>query len=194
MNYYLYLTNPSWTDPWIKGGPVPFSVASKYKREERGGIYTPDENLIDKSTFDVKNMGPAVRFGSRGDMHVIFENCTTDTGVFSGEVRRRYEDGMVICLSVKRSKFIARQLGKRACVKITDINRLKACVDEYTGVKGVAGLCKYTARHERDHFLKSTYDSWQQEYRLFWNGVSGVEIVLPPGMGTLEFILPEKTK
>ncbi|HBR7612474.1 hypothetical protein [Klebsiella pneumoniae] len=189
MELYLYLTKPCWVDKWITGGKVPFYVASKYKRNERSGVFTPDENLIETSTFDVQQYSPSMKFAD--DVSDInFIGFEVNGKVLNGTVNRRVEDGLVICMSTKRSKFIARKLGKKACVKINDVEKLKKCVDLHTGVNGIAGLCEYTASYKRDHFLKSTYDEWQREYRLFWLGVGNIDVELPPGLGELEFILP----
>lgn len=191
MDLYLYLKEHRFVDAWMHGGRVPFYVASTYRREERSGVYTPDENLIDSSTFDIKSLGGAVRF--EGNIkNVVFENSYAGGKTVNGTVNRHYEDGLVICLSIRRSKFIARNLHKTACVKINDIGKLKQLIDEATGVHGQQGLCQYTASHERGHFLKSTFDSWQEEYRLFWPDVCNIEINIPPGLAEPVFYLPEK--
>lgn len=189
MNLYLYLTEPEWASAWIDGGNVPFYVASTYKSDERSGTMTPDENLIDSSTFDVVEKAPMAKF--YGDHRgVLVTNCNFGAGIINGTIDRHYEDGLVICTATKRSRYIAKRLGKKACVKINDISKLKRLVDEQTGVKGITGLCKYTSSHVRHHFLKSSDDDWQREYRLFWKGVTNIKVDIPPGMAELEFILP----
>ncbi|MEK0168881.1 hypothetical protein [Pseudescherichia vulneris] len=188
MNYYLYLTSPDWANAWISGGVVPFYQASRYKSDERKGTMTPDENLIDNSTLDIKSLFPSIKIEGN-TTYCNFDNCLIDGKPLNGIVERYHEDGLVICTATKRSKYIARRLGKKACVRILDINKLKRLVEESTGVACKAGLCEYTASHERNHFLKSTYDDWQREYRLFWPGVDKVKVELPPGMASLEFII-----
>lgn len=189
MNFYLYLTEPDWADAWISGGVVPFYAASRYISAERSGTMTPDENLIDNSTFDVNshNKGLLIEGMAR---NMSFENCFFDGQRLHGVVDRYYEDGLVICTSIKKSKHIARKLGKKACVRILDIKKLIRIVEDATQVRCKAGLCKYTKLHFRDHFTKSTYDEWQMEFRLFWLNVRDVEILLPTGMATIEFVLP----
>lgn len=188
MNFYLYLTDPDWANAWVSGGTVPFYQASRYKSDERKGTMTPDENLIDSSTFDIKPLSPAINI--KGNVRGLqFYDCLVDGSSLNGTVDRHYEDGLVICTATKRSRYIAKRLEKKACVRILDIDKLKRLVEAITGVTCLAGLCEYTASHERHHFLKSTYDDWQREYRLFWPGVNEVEVVLPPGMASLEFIL-----
>ena len=34
---------------------------------------------------------------------------------------------------------------------------------------GIMKDCAYTDGHQRNHFLKSTKDAWQDEFRIFWN-------------------------
>jgi len=189
MNFYLYLTNPEWADAWISGGVVPFFTASRYISVERSGTTTPDENLIDNSTFDVHTPynGLLIEGAARG---LRFENCIIEGRRLHGTVDRYYEDGLVICTSTKRSKFIARKLGKKACVRILDIKKLIRIVEDATKVSCKAGVCEYTKLHFRNHFMKSTHDEWQMEFRLFWHNVRDIEILLPPRIATLEFVLP----
>lgn len=188
---YLYLTEPDWAKAWIFGGEVPFYVASRYKREERAGIYTPDENLIDTSTFDIKNYQHLISVAEGVTVKGLqFIDSKLNGVPVNGTLNRSYEDGLVICMATKRSKYIARRLGKKVCVRVDDVNKLKECVDFHTGIKGVGKVCEYTASHERNHFLKSTYDSWQREYRLFWLGVGNITVELPPRLGIHEFTLP----
>ena len=57
-NFYLYLEKKEWSAAWIHGGTIPVNLASKYKKDYRDGIFTPDENLvrnlngIDDTTFN----------------------------------------------------------------------------------------------------------------------------------------------
>lgn len=189
MDLYLYLKEHRFVDAWVDGGKVPFYVASTYVSDVRAGVYTPDENLIDRSTFDIKRFGGAVEFvGDNQNMR--FADCYVGDEPVNGTVNRHYEDGLVICMSTRRSKHVARKLKKTACVKIKDISILKNLIDEFTGVKGVQGLCAYTPSHNRNHFLKSTYDSWQEEYRIFWPNVGNIEIEIPPRLAEPVFFLP----
>ena len=54
-------------------------------------------------------------------------------------------------------------------MQINDIFKLKKCIDEQMNCIGEYQRCKYTQTHQRNHFLKSKDDEWQQEYRIFWN-------------------------
>ncbi|HCR1052135.1 hypothetical protein LRN34_23835, partial [Enterobacter kobei] len=162
-------------------------LSSTYRKPFRDGIYTPDENLIDTSTVDVKKFGEAVIVGEH--MHDCTISVTFDDKVIADKeyVNRYIEDGLVLCFANRRSNFIAKKLKKEYCVKIKNAHILKDIIDEQVGVKGLAGNCSYTQTHERNHFLKSFDDIWQNEYRIFWNGVTQKEfdIELPPNIAEL---------
>lgn len=49
--------------------------------------------------------------------------------------------------------------------------KLKKYIDEQLGCVGIYQRCEYTKTHQRNHFLKSKDDAWQQEYRIFWDTV-----------------------
>ncbi|EEO5398410.1 hypothetical protein N4T24_002508 [Salmonella enterica] len=188
MEKYLYLTHHGWVEPWVSGGKVPLSQASSYLSEARDKIYTPDENIIDNSTHS-KNQFPSLRIeGACRDVkigEIIIDNKVVASNV-SFDIR--YEDGLVLCLANRRSNYIAKRLGKVACVRILDVNRLKKVLDEQIGLVSEAGECKYTKYHLRNHFLKSHLDSWQDEFRLFWKNANAQEVVIPPGIAVQERI------
>ncbi|MEH9098454.1 hypothetical protein RAF55_05860 [Klebsiella pneumoniae] len=181
MEKYLYLTELSWVEPWVNGGVVPLKCASSYKSIERHGIFTPDENLIDTSTHDINQFASAISI----------ENSSVT--FFGGEINgiklpnvmkidRKTEDGLVLCLANRRSNYIAKRLGKKACVKIFNIYELKDMLDEQIGVCSLMDKCEYTKAHQRNHFLKSELDSWQEEYRIFWPGVEAAEVKIKRDM------------
>ena len=181
MEKFLYLKEKSWVQPWIEGGEVPLYNASKYKSAERDGIYTPDENLIDVSTHSVEQVfGDSVPImGS----NIIFEGAEINGVSYPFiQVDRTFEDGLVLCLANRRSDEIAKGLKKLACVKILSIEYLKEVLDEQIGIKSLSGPCKYTTTHIRDSFTKSTLDSWQDEFRLFWPGVESRSVHIPQGI------------
>lgn len=181
MEKYLYLTELSWVEPWVNGGVVPLKCASSYKSIERHGIFTPDENLIDTSTHDINQFASVISI----------ENSSVT--FFGGEINgiklpnvmkidRKTEDGLVLCLANRRSNYIAKRLGKKACVKIFNIYELKDMLDEKIGVCSLMDKCEYTKTHLRNHFLKSELDSWQEEYRIFWPGVEAAEVKIKRDM------------
>ncbi|WP_236942821.1 hypothetical protein [Ewingella americana] len=151
MEKYLYLTKVEWADAWVNGGVVPLFSSSTYKSEERKATFTPDENLIDTSTHDLKDFKGLVKFEGGGS--VIFdETCTINGKRYPGGINfsQRTEDGLVLCMANRKSNFIAKKLGKFACVRIYDVVALKAVLDEQIGVVGEMGECKYTSNHQRD--------------------------------------------
>ncbi len=181
MKKYLYLQFENYAETWVNGGKIPLFKASKYKREDRQGIYTPDENQIDNSSHGDEVFGGMISFGSdvQGSIGSIsapgfhIENILLD---------RRLEDGLILCLANRRSNYIAKKLKKEACVEITDIVALKNILDEQIGQIGVMGKCRYTDLHHRNHFLKSSLDSWQDEFRIFWKDAEDIEVTIPKGL------------
>ncbi|MEQ0036418.1 hypothetical protein ABLU74_04700 [Klebsiella sp. GG_Kp161] len=181
MEKYLYLTELSWVEPWVNGGVIPLKCASSYKSIERHGIFTPDENLIDTSTHDINQFASAISIEN--------SSVTFFGGEINGiklpnvmKIERKTEDGLVLCLANRRSNYIAKRLGKKACVKIFNIFELKEVLDEQIGVCCLMDKCEYTKTHLRNHFLKSELDSWQEEYRLFWPGVEAAEVKIKKNM------------
>ncbi|HCA9548793.1 hypothetical protein HXX54_12945 [Klebsiella pneumoniae] len=181
MEKYLYLTELSWVEPWVNGGVIPLKCASSYKSIERHGIFTPDENLIDTSTHDINQFASAISIEN--------SSVTFLGGEINGiklpnvmKIERKTEDGLVLCLANRRSNYIAKRLGKKACVKIFNIFELKEVLDEQIGVFSLMDKCEYTKTHLRNHFLKSELDSWQEEYRLFWPGVEAAEVKIKKNM------------
>lgn len=187
MKKYLYLTERRFADAWIHGGLVPFYKASRYKSETRDGVYTPDENQIDETTFDFRPYSQLIQFADTSINNHVSLNVDGVEVVKDALINRYVEDGLVVCLSNTRSLFLARKLGKQVCIRINDVEKLKSLIDDFVGIEGVAGFCSYTLGHNRNHFLKSYEDVWQDEYRLFWKDQDSIEIELPPGMATLEF-------
>lgn len=189
MQLYLYLNEVWHADTWIKGGEIPIKPASEYKREERGGIYTPDENLIHKSEMDMMNLGGGIYFdpaGSYKNINII--NSDFGSGPVNITNANYYaENGLILSFSSALSqKVMDRFDGKKVCVKILDVNKLKKVLDKRLGCKSSGGFCEYTSGHERNHFLKSDLDKWQAEYRLFWKCGSELrKVILPSGLSEL---------
>lgn len=186
MNKYLYLSEEWHCEAWVNGGVIPIKLASTYLSNKRSGILTPDETLIHRSEFPVPRMK---EFG----MHfqnvkgITVKGCTYNGKKIPNITNAQYynEDGLILSFCNIFSPDIARRLGKVACVEILDINKLQGIINKELGCKAFAGNCKYTKNHERNHFLKSTQDEWQQEYRLFWNITSNKEVSLPQGLARI---------
>ena len=182
MSKYLYLTCPDWAKAWVNGGKVPLNPASVYKRMDREGIYTPDENLIYESTHDLQLLHPAVKIEGSKNVSigkVVINGITVAENVIASKYE---EDGIILSLCNRKSKDIAHKLNKTACVKILDIDHLKNILDDQLGKVSIAKECEYTASYERNHFLKSTEDQWQDEFRLFWDHQTRVQVILPKGI------------
>jgi len=180
---YLYLTKIEWASAWVDGGIIPLSMASKYRRMDRDGIYTPDENLIHDSPVDLRALSQFI--GERPQVKNITFAGNTLNGVPLPEVRNASfytEDGLIQSFCNVFDVEIARRFGKEACVRIYDINKLRKYLDKRLGRRSQYGECKYTHDHQRGHFLKSVDDSWQQEYRFFWPDKRDRSISLPSGV------------
>ncbi len=188
MEKYLYLTCPEWTDAWVNGGKIPLNLASAYKSVGRDGIYTPDENVILSCTHDLEKLSPSVSIQVDGNARmrnvsigkIIQDGKQIAKNVHLDELAN--EDGVILSLCNRKSNSIAQRLKKRAAVKILDVDDLKAVIDEQLGKESIAESCKYTSDHNRNHFLKSVDDEWQDEFRLFWVQQERVEVELPKGM------------
>lgn len=167
-------------------------LASTYRSIERNGIFTPDENIIDNSTHSLDVLKGFLDVSEvQNNLYISFKDVNFGEKSMDGVIfDRRHEDGLVLCLSNSESAFRARKMKKVACVRIYDVKALKRIIDGQLGKKSIAGDCEYTTGHRRGHFLKSTADSWQKEYRMFWKHDRNVEITLPPGIATLVGVLP----
>ncbi|NQD36081.1 hypothetical protein HPT27_03530 [Permianibacter sp. IMCC34836] len=188
MEKYLYLTKVEWADAWISGGIIPLFLASTYKNDTRVGTKTPDENLVHESPIDLKSLSPIIHIGDGANVRGL----TITNSYFNGQripdiVNANYytDDGLTLSLSNSFSEEIARKLGKAACVKIYNVEKLRRVIDKQLGFKGVMGSCEYTSSHQRNHFLKSTEDAWQNEYRIFWRHPKNRTVRVPAGNSEL---------
>lgn len=182
MHKYLYLTKYEWARAWISGGKVPIALASSYLSSNRSGIYTPDETLIHDSPYDVTKI-PGISIGP----DVNIKNLTVMNNYVNGirnpdivDASYYKEDGLILSFCHSRSRAIAKQLRKVACVKVLDMHSLKQSLDEQLKVEGTMDYCRYTDDHQRGHFLKSTADAWQEEFRMFWPHTTPQLVDIPP--------------
>lgn len=191
MHKYLYLTKVEWAASWVNGGFIPLSLASKYKKEDRGGIFTPDENLIHESSIDLKSLSPYISFGGAGVrgfqmIDVDFDGTkipdVTGANLYS-------EDGLIQSFCNVFDVGVAHKFGKAACVKIRSIDKLRKHLDKRLGRKSQYGDCQYTQDHQRNHFLKSSKDAWQCEYRFFWPKRDECSVLIPAGLAELVWTL-----
>ena len=188
MEKYLYLTRREWASTWVSGGEIPIVVASTYRSAERSGTRTPDENTIHESNVDA---GSLLSYGIsvRESQNVYIGSVVSPSGDPSKAVKldvhiRKYltEDGLILSLCNSKSSDICHRLGKQACVKILDVHNLKRLLDEQLGCESTMGACEYTYDHQRNHFLKSSSDAWQDEFRLFWPITRNAVAKLPAGV------------
>lgn len=185
MHKFLYLTQIEWTSTWVNGGAVPLSLASTYKRMDRDGIYTPDENLIHDSTVDLRTLSPLISFGDNPSVRSFTATGNYVNGVRLPDVKDANfytEDGLIQSFCNVLDIGIAQRFGKAACVRIHDIDKLRKYLDKRLGRRSRFGNCEYTHDHQRNHFLKSKDDSWQQEYRFFWPNKEACSVELPAGI------------
>lgn len=183
---YRYLEKEEHKDAWINGGLIPLSLASSYLSQERSGIFTPDE-LLQQSLKNAPAQIIEHVFGTsvnNARLEIHGASIIVD-GIKFNNVRltRQLEDSLVICLSTKLDKKIAERLGKKACVEIINVERLNKEISKQLGVNGMPGTCHYTIFDDRNHFLKSVLDCWQEEYRVVWTGIEkSVWVKLPKGI------------
>ena len=151
--------------------------------------------MINDTNIDVQELRSLIGLHEGGG----FRNATIRDNFINGrrlpEVHDGnyfHEDGLILSFSLRKSRELATRMGKQACVKIQDICYLKRCIDKQLGLDGTMRACEYTDRPNRDHFLKSIIDSWQQEFRIFWPGSSARTVVLPSGISELVVLDDEK--
>lgn len=171
---YLYLEKIEYAKTWVNGGTIPIKIASCYRADERSGIYTPDENIIDTTVDHVINNGlnPAIRMYPGNS--ITFSGCGLvrcygEVKNLSGHYSIGIQDGLILSFCRVKSKIVMSRLKKKICIQINDIFKLKKYIDKQLDCVGEYKSCKYTYKHNRDHFLKSKSDEWQEEYRIFWN-------------------------
>ncbi|WP_131798626.1 hypothetical protein [Achromobacter insolitus] len=186
---YLYLPVLSYSEAWIRGGRVPIRLASSYKSDLRQGIMTPDENLIYDSPVPFEALHPAIVV--EGDARVTFTNNTYN-GRRLPDIKNasRYrEDGLILSFSKTASPDVMRRLDKVCCIEVTKPGLLWRRINSQIGRIGRVGACRYTTDHQRDHFLKSVEDQWQDEYRFFWPKTDQPEVwvKIPPVAKLVEF-------
>lgn len=191
MHKFLYLTKVEWVSAWIFGGVIPLSLASKYKRMDRDGIYTPDENLVHDSIVDLRSLSPFVVFGDSPNIEDFNASNNFANGVRMPDVKNAslyIEDGLIQSFCNVFDLNVMRRFEKKACVRIFDIDKLREVLDKGLGSRAMHGDCRYTKDHQRGHFLKSVEDSWQCEYRFYWAGREERLIKLPAGIAEVVWV------
>jgi hypothetical protein len=180
MIRYLYLKEVKYVDAWVNGGMVPISLASTYLAGKRDGIYTPDENLIHESAVPIpslKQHGIIIEAAENITITNITSNGVKQPDIINANYYK--EDGLILSFSNICSEEIAKEMEKKACVEIINIEKLRQIIDKQLGCKGIMDTCKYTSDHNRNHFLKSYKDSWQNEFRIFWKTTNEQWVKIP---------------
>ncbi|WP_241177099.1 hypothetical protein [Citrobacter portucalensis] len=189
MKAYVYLESIDYVNTWVNGGKLPIASINKYlcEEEKRGGNLTPDEGVIDNSTFPQSALGLDLMNGT-----ARFVNCWSNQLGFigSGKIERYNESGIVLCASISLKRKIASKFHRGFCVKIHDISKLQTELNRQLNAIGALGVCEYTKGHKRNCFLKSWKDSWQEEVRIFWKDLEPTYVQLPPGLA-VEVKIPE---
>lgn len=186
MKLYRYLKELEHANAYINGGNIPLFPARSYLAEERTGIFTPDEVLQQSLTnAPIEAINALGKIS--GDARVRMFGATITVGDYTFKDVNYYrgtEDSLVLCFATKMDKSLAEKLGKTVCVEISEIDFLVNEISKQLGVQGESGHCTYTNSVDRNHFLKSTQDSWQEEYRIVWRGIKEQTIVkIPSGIG-----------
>jgi hypothetical protein len=183
MDKILYLTRREWAATWIQGGKIPIHPSSTYRSQERRGKFTPDENLIRQYSHDIRGLEPYISIQGAHKNIRIGKLTINGRELASNFLSSRYEeDGAVLCFSNTFSAEVGRRLGKTAAIRIMDMIALKSIIDSQVGTIGEMGPCEYTTSEQRNHFLKSIEDSWQDEFRIFWPIQQRVDAIIPPGL------------
>lgn len=197
---YVYLAEEKHVSNWVNGGVIPIGLASGYKATEFKGNKTPDENGIHESPVDLdalREVGGIVLGGHIEDV-TIRGHIGPGGQINSMHIpAARYgtEDGRVMCFSRTNSREIAMKLGDRKfCVRIDDIPRLKAILDECVGSPSEAGKCQYRDDFQRNPFVKRNDQAVLDEFRIYWkNLLEERSFSLPPGIGVEVEIVDSKT-
>lgn len=189
MKAYVYLESRDFVNTWVNGGKLPVSSIIKYlcEEEQRGGNLTPDEGLIDNSSFPQSALGIQAT-----NSFLQFTNCWSDSLGFirKATIERFNESGIVLCASKSLKRKIASKFKRDFCVKIHDISKLQVELNRQLNAIGALGVCEYTKGHRRNCFLKSWKDSWQEEIRIFWKDLEPTYVQLPPGLA-VEVNIPD---
>lgn len=182
---YLYLTKTEYAGSWCDGGSVPVSVASKYRSIERVGTSTPDEVRQHRREGFPSDTLPYLYIPPNTPMRDnTWTNIQLGNRVYPNPKIDQYEeDAYILCMATAVSRSLMKRLGKMCCVRIISISSLKRSLDEQIGSIGYKGGMRYTSSTNRGHYLKSSADSWQQEYRFAWPTAfkDDLWVEIPPG-------------
>jgi len=189
MEKFLYLTKSEWAKTWIHGGEIPIKLASSYLSDNRDGVMTPDENLIHESEVPIPSLSQ-YGFHFENVKNLTFTNNHTN-GVKLPDLKNAnyyIEDGLILSFCNHFKIETANRFQKTACVRIINIETTRKKIDKQLGCKGIMKSCEYTKDHQRNHFLKSVEDSWQNEFRIFWKTNQEKWVKIPSGTAELVWV------
>ncbi len=104
-NPYLYLETKEYAETWVSGGKIPIKLASCYRKDERSGIYTPDENIISSFPTPTRSWEWLLqKTGNAKDGGNI--NTIISMHPFTGEkIEMKWSDGYILSFcTIKCSK------------------------------------------------------------------------------------------
>ncbi|NEU09412.1 hypothetical protein GZH53_13890 [Flavihumibacter sp. R14] len=174
VKLYVYLEKEEWAESWVNGGSIPIYLNVKYWSDERDGKLTPDElrqKLITGGPSEVLeyfiDLDRYTQIIGNGN---IFE---IGGKTYQIDFNQRFEEALVLCMATELSQEVADSLTtdgkkKETCVQIMKIHDLTKLICETLGRDCLTGDCQYTDGPNRNHFLKSTRDKNQKEFRLVW--------------------------
>jgi hypothetical protein len=193
---YRFFDNEDYALAWINGGVVRIAPAATYLSQERDGIMTPDERLIYESPIPFEEVESFGAFelprgqitGATFTDNVVIDRIDGIDVVRKipdlHQVKHYYEDVGVICLCNDDDPAVIKRMKKSWSVDIPDVEKVLSIISEQLGIAGEMGDCEYTRDHQRTHYLKSTADQWQDEFRLVFKGLKETRFVeVPPGLG-----------
>lgn len=177
---FLYLTKKEFATAWVEGGTIPVSLASKYRSLERDGIYTPDENIARKLTGVPEDKFKRIvdidesKLGKGSSVNVNIGNFFEDDKLVGKDIeyKAKFVDGYILSFSHTASEEVMEKFkDKEVCLEIFNLQELEDEISSQLNIKGIIDKCKYTDGKDRDVFLKSVHDSWQDELRIYWEPV-----------------------
>ena len=146
---------------------------------------TPDE-VIHRELHGIseRDFESVAKIGSKGTVFMSIGQVTIGGKIRGQNVSftQRHSDGVILCLSNSFSEAVMERLHKTACVEIPNWKRLLATISEQLGIFGIGRAVEYTVSTDRNHFLKSIEDKWQDEFRIFWSLPAAVTIKIPSGI------------
>ena len=132
---FLYLEKEEYVKTWLDGGEIPLSIASSYKSDYRGGVFTPDEvkQFEESGIVDEEEYRKLVNFdNSKGQIGINRVRIRNNQGKVVAEdlsVTQYFSDALIFCVSTKCSKEQSIKFKKPYCIEILDFQKLNEVFD-----------------------------------------------------------------